>query len=48
MLGSSGPIASSIGGTSTTHSWVYQYKTGEFNINSDAESNDGVTTYDEF
>jgi general secretion pathway protein G len=48
MMSGSGPIASSIGGTSTTHSWVYQFETGEFYINSNATANDGVTTYDQF
>jgi general secretion pathway protein G len=48
MMGASGPVASSIGGTSTTHSWVYQFGTGDFHINSNAQSNDGVTTYDQF
>jgi type II secretory pathway pseudopilin PulG len=48
MMSGSGPIAPSIGGTSTTHSWVYQFETGEFYINSNATANDGVTTYDQF
>jgi type II secretory pathway pseudopilin PulG len=48
MMSSNGPIASSIGGTATTHSWVYQFGTGDFHINSNATANDGVTTYDEF
>jgi len=48
MMGGSGPVAPSIDGTSTTHSWVYQFGTGEFYINSKATANDGVTTYDQF
>jgi general secretion pathway protein G len=48
MMSGSGPIASSIGGTSATHSWVYQFGTGEFYINSNATANDGVTSYDQF
>ena len=48
MMSGSGPIASSIGGTSMTHSWVYQYETGEFYINSSVTASDGVTTYDQF
>jgi prepilin-type N-terminal cleavage/methylation domain-containing protein len=48
MVSGSGPIAPSIGGTSTTHSWAYQFQTGDFYINSDALANDGVTTYDKF
>jgi general secretion pathway protein G len=48
MMAGAGPIASSIGGTSTTHSWVYQFGTGDFHINSNATANDGVATYDQF
>ena len=48
MMSGSGPIASSIGGTATTHSWVYLYETGDFYINSSATTNDGVTTYDQY
>src|SRR4051812_31323687 len=48
MMSGSGPIASSIGGTATTHSWVYQYQTGDFYINSNATTNDGTTTYDQY
>lgn len=47
MMSGSGPIASSIGGTATTHSWVYQFETGEFYINSSAATSDGLTTYDQ-
>jgi general secretion pathway protein G len=46
MLAGSGSIAASIGGTATTHSWVYQYEIGELHINSTADAVDGVTTYD--
>jgi general secretion pathway protein G len=48
MMSGSGPIASSIGGTATTHSWVYQFQTGDFYINSSATTNDGSTTYDQY
>jgi prepilin-type N-terminal cleavage/methylation domain-containing protein len=48
MLAGNGAIAGSIGGTAATHSWVYQYETGEFRVNSDAVCGDGVTTYVEF
>src|SRR3954454_19320181 len=48
MMSGSGPIASSIGGTAMTHSWVYLYETGDFYINSSATANDGVTTYDQY
>ena len=48
MLSGTGPVASTIGGTATTHSWVYQYDTGDFHINSSATANDSVTTYDQY
>jgi prepilin-type N-terminal cleavage/methylation domain-containing protein len=44
----SGPIGPGVGGTSATHSWAYQYETGDFYINSTADSLDGATTYDQF
>jgi general secretion pathway protein G len=40
-------VAGTIGGTAATHSWVYNFETGEFFINSTAASADG-TTYDQF
>ncbi len=48
MMSGSGSIVPSIGPTSTTHSWVYQFETGEFFINSGAKVYDGLTTYDQF
>ena len=48
MMPGSGSIVPSISGTETTYSWVYQFGTGEFYINSNATANDGVTTYDQF
>jgi general secretion pathway protein G len=36
------------GGTVGTHSWAYNYATGEFFINSVDTSGDKVTTYDKF
>jgi general secretion pathway protein G len=48
MMAGTGPIAPSIGGTSATHSWVYQFATGEFRINSNVTASDGVTFYYEF
>jgi prepilin-type N-terminal cleavage/methylation domain-containing protein len=48
MMSGAGTVASTIGGTATTHSWVYQFDTGDFHINSTAMSNDSVTTYDTF
>jgi general secretion pathway protein G len=48
MAPGSGSAAASIGGTAATQSWVYQYETGDFHINSTATSADGTTTYDQF
>jgi len=36
------------GDTVGTHSWVYNYETGDFYVNSRDLSADGVTRYDEF
>jgi general secretion pathway protein G len=48
MMSGSGSIVPGIGGTAATHSWVYQFQTGEFYINSNKLSNDGTTTYDQY
>jgi general secretion pathway protein G len=48
MMSGSGSIVPSIGGTAATHSWVYQYETGEFYINSNELASDGITTFDQF
>jgi prepilin-type N-terminal cleavage/methylation domain-containing protein len=48
MLAGNGTVASSIGGTAATHSWVYKYETGDFHVNSVEISGDGVTTYDQY
>jgi general secretion pathway protein G len=48
MMSGGGTVASTIGGTAATHSWVYQFDTGDFHINSTATANDGVLTYDQF
>jgi prepilin-type N-terminal cleavage/methylation domain-containing protein len=48
MMAGTGPVGPSIGGTDTTHSWVYKYETGDFHVNCDDSSSDDVTTYDEF
>jgi prepilin-type N-terminal cleavage/methylation domain-containing protein len=48
MMTGNGTVASTIGGTATTHSWAYNYGTGEFRINSTDMSADGATTYDQF
>jgi general secretion pathway protein G len=47
MMAGNGTVASSIGGTAATHSWVYKYETGDFHVNSTELSGDG-TTYDQF
>ncbi len=36
------------GATVGTHSWAYNYETGDFHINSQDVSADDVTTYDQF
>jgi general secretion pathway protein G len=48
MVGGSGSPAASIGGSAATQSWVYEYETGDFFINSTATSADSTTTYDQF
>jgi prepilin-type N-terminal cleavage/methylation domain-containing protein len=48
MMAGTGSVASTIGATAATHSWVYKYETGEFHVNSVETSEDGVTTYDQF
>jgi prepilin-type N-terminal cleavage/methylation domain-containing protein len=48
MAAGSGPAAASIGGTAANQSWVYQFETGDFHINSTTQSADNATTYDQF
>jgi general secretion pathway protein G len=36
------------GGTVSTHSWAYNYETGDFYVNSTETSGDDATTYDTF
>lgn len=48
MVAGGGPVGPSIGASAATHSWVYQFETGDIHINSTDWSHDGVTTYDEF
>lgn len=48
MTSGSGPNSSSIAGTATTHSWAYNFESGEFTINNDGAASDGVSTYDQF
>lgn len=44
----SGSAPLSIDGTEATKSWVYNYETGDFNVNCDDLSSDGVTAYHKF
>jgi general secretion pathway protein G len=46
MVSGTGAIADSISNTGT-YSWIYQFETGEFHVNSVDQSADG-TTYDQF
>jgi prepilin-type N-terminal cleavage/methylation domain-containing protein len=48
MITINGAVPFSVGSTGTTHSWAYEYKTGEFLVNCEDVSADGVTTYDKF
>jgi general secretion pathway protein G len=48
MAAGSGPAAASIAGSAANQSWVYQFETGDFHINSTMASSDGTTTYDQF
>ena len=48
MVSGSGTISTGIGLSAATHSWAYEYETGDFRINSKDLSSDGVTTYDGF
>jgi general secretion pathway protein G len=48
MFPGTGPMGPSIGQTADTHSWIYQYETGEFHINSTMPTSDGSTTYDQY
>ena len=48
MVAGTGSIAAGIGATAATQSWVYQYETGDFYVNSTTLSGDGTTTYDQF
>jgi general secretion pathway protein G len=47
MMTGGGSVAATIGGTDATQSWVYNYGSGDFNVNSTDASSDG-TTYDQF
>jgi prepilin-type N-terminal cleavage/methylation domain-containing protein len=42
------PVSLSVGATTISVSWVYQYEIGEFHINSMDPSYDGTETYDQF
>ena len=48
MASGTGVISQGIGQTAASHSWVYQYETGEFQINSKDLTTDGAATYDKF
>ena len=48
MVDGTAPVANTIGGTATSHSWVYKYETGDFHVNCLELSSDGATTYDTF
>lgn len=48
MLGGGGSILPGIAATRSTHSWVYKYETGDFHVNNDAMSTDGVRSFDRF
>ena len=48
MLTGSTDIMPFIGQASATHSWMYQYETGEFHINSKELAGDGVTEYGQY
>ena len=48
MLVGTGSMAPFIGQGAATHSWIYQYATGEFHINSTDPTFDGASTYGEY
>jgi general secretion pathway protein G len=48
MMASDETEGPAMGMTVGTHSWVYNYQTGDFRINCPDVSADGVTTYDQF
>jgi type II secretory pathway pseudopilin PulG len=48
MMSGSGSVDSTIGSTDTSYSWVYNYETGAFHVNSAEKSGDDVTKYYEF
>jgi prepilin-type N-terminal cleavage/methylation domain-containing protein len=48
IVSGTAPVAANIGGTDNSQSWMYNYSTGDFNINSADTSADKTTTYDQF
>jgi len=48
MVSGTGPASAKVGGTDSSLSWMYNYETGEFNVNSTDTSSDAATTYDQF
>lgn len=47
MINGPDPVGT-IGASDETHSWVYNYETGDFHVNFGELSADGETTYDKF
>ena len=48
MVEDESTVISGMAASSETHSWVYCYTSGEFGVNCEDTSADGVRTYDEF
>jgi general secretion pathway protein G len=48
MLGGMGSILPGIPTTRATYSWVYKYDTGDFHVNNDKMSSDGLRSFDRF
>jgi general secretion pathway protein G len=48
MMAGAGSIVAGIAASKASHSWVYQYETGEFYINCDDATAEGGSTYDQF
>jgi general secretion pathway protein G len=47
MMNGTASVAASINGSDAVQSWVYNYQTGDFNVNSTDPTSDG-TTYDQY
>jgi prepilin-type N-terminal cleavage/methylation domain-containing protein len=48
MVSGAGPASAKVGSTDAALSWMYNYETGEFNVNSTDTSSDAATTYVQF